>query len=76
MSEMRNNEEIHNFFSDKPEDETHTHAYQQGFNDGLRIGLDKGILMLNEFLNTYLHSVMGEMEILKFQEKIDKLKEG
>ena len=67
--------ELHSFFSDKPEDETQTKAYQLGFNDGLRIGREQGVRMVNEFLN-HLHSVVGEAVIKEIREKIQKINEG
>ena len=72
---MNSNEPIHSFFSDKPNDDAHTKAYQQGLNDGIRIGREQGIRMLNEYL-IHLGSIIGEAKILEIREKIRKIDES
>lgn len=69
------NEPVYPFLSDTPEDEAKAKAYQLGFNDGLRIGLEKGIFMANEIINIF-HSEIAKARIVKIEEIVQKMKEG
>ena len=72
------NEPQHSWFSPEPENPEYTRGYQDGTNDGFRMGErkghDEGIWMVNQFL-TYLESKVGKAMIIDIQEKIQEEKE-